>query len=222
VTRRANPELRCGGCRLHESLCVCGLIPRIETRTRLTLIIHRYEQRKPTNTGQLAAACLVNSEVLVRGHEARPSPPFVWKDDEQPLYLFPHEGAVPLARFAGGSRPVTLVVPDGTWRQAWKVRKRVAGLGEVPCVSLPTGEPSSYRLRAELHEHGLATIEAIARAMEILEGPEVRRALDAIFTTMVERSLWSRGSIAHGDVTGGVPDGAMRHDPSSGPGQRAR
>ena len=69
MSRRNNAARRCSRCRMHLSLCVCTLIPRLVTRTRLLLVIHRAEDRKPTNTGRLAAECLVNSEVVVRGHE---------------------------------------------------------------------------------------------------------------------------------------------------------
>ena len=65
----------CVRCMMHMSLCICALFPRIETRTRLVLVIHRYEDRKPTNTGRLGAECLVNSDVVVRGHEGQPSAP---------------------------------------------------------------------------------------------------------------------------------------------------
>jgi len=202
---------------MHGSLCVCSLVPRVATRTRLVLVIHRVEARKPSNTGRLAAACLPNSEVLVRGHADAPSEPIRPAPGSRLLLLFPHEGAVPLGPIhAAGLGPVTLVVPDGTWRQASKVRQRVPGLRDVPCVSLPADEPSIYRLRAEAHEHGLATLEAVARAMGLLEGLHVRRALEHVFRAMVERTLWSRGEMATADVTGGVPAGALRHDPRSG------
>lgn len=201
---------------MHQSLCVCDLIPTLTTRTRVVLVIHRVEARKPTNTGKLAAHCLVNSEVIVRGHEDRPTPPFVASPSSQPVFLFPHPGAVPLATFAQSRAPVTLVVPDGTWRQASKVRARVVGLNDIPCASLPLEEPSVYRLRSEAHEHGLSTIEAIARAMGILEGEPVRRAIEHVFRAMVDRTLWSRGELETANVTGGVPVGAMRHDPTSG------
>lgn len=201
---------------MHGSLCVCALIPRIATRTRLVLVIHRIEARKPSNTGRLAVECLPNSEVCVRGHVEAPSSPFAIDPAFDPVFLFPHESARPLSEYAGSARPVTLIVPDGTWRQASKVRQRVPRLRDVPYVSLPRDEPSMYRLRAEAHDHGLATIEAIARAMGILEGVHVRRALEHVFRAMVERTLWSRGAIETENVTGGVPDGAMRHDPRSG------
>lgn len=216
MTRRDNARVRCKRCHMHDSLCVCALIPRVETRTRVVLVIHRLEYRKPTNTGRLAIECLPNSEVLVRGEKAQPGAPFVPALDSQPVLLFPHEDAIPLSRFAESPRPVTLVVPDGTWRQASKVRRRLPGLEDLPCVTLPGGEPSTYRLRTEAHAHGLATIEAIARALEILEGPHVRGAIEWVFRAMVERTLWARGVIATVDVAGGVPEGAERHDPRSG------
>jgi DTW domain-containing protein YfiP len=197
-------------------LCVCDLLPspRIETRTRLVLIIHRFEDRKPTNTGRLAAECLASSVVVVRGHESQPTPPFACDPGSQALLLFPYEGAIPLADARlDPERPVTLVVPDGNWRQASKVRQRVPGLRELPCVCLPAGERSIYRLRAEAHEAGLSTIEAIGRAMGLLEGDHVRRALDLVFRAMVERTLWSRGKVKRAEVTGGIPRGTMRHDP---------
>jgi len=195
-------------------LCVCALIPRIETRTRLSLVIHRLEDVKPTNTGRLACACLPNSEVLVRGHQHQPDVPFCWDDDTLPVLLFPFEDARPLSEFANDGRRVNLIVPDGNWRQAFKVRSRVPGLRQVACATLPGGAPTLYRLRSEPQEGGLATMEAIARAFGILEGPHVQTALERLFLVMVERTLWARGRVGAGDVNGGVPDGTKRHLPA--------
>ncbi len=216
MSRRDNGHVRCVRCRMHGSLCICALIPRIETRTRLLLVMHRYEDRKSTNTGRLAALCLPNSAIVTRGHEHEPSEPLVVPAGMQPVLLFPAEDAGPLEPFAHGDRPVALVVPDGTWRQASKARMRVPGLRDVPCVTLPRGKPSHYHLRVDAHDHGLATLEAIARALGILEGergPAVQQQLEDVMRAMVERTLWSRGALDRAAVTGGVPEGAMRHDP---------
>jgi DTW domain-containing protein YfiP len=222
VSRRNNTASRCERCRMHVSLCVCAMIPTLATRTRLVLVIHRAEVRKPTNTGRLATLAMPNSELVIRGREDDPEGPITLGPDVRPLFLFPHEDAVPLATLAevpGDDRPVTLVVPDGNWRQASKVRNRVAGMRDVPCVSLPIGAPSVYRLRSEAHPFGLATLEAIARSLRLLEGargPEVEGALLHVFRAMVERTLWARGACETEDVTGGIPEGAVRHDPRSG------
>ena len=216
MSRRANAAARCPRCRMHASLCLCALVPRLTTRTRLLLVIHRYEERKPTNTGRLAAECLTQSRVLVRGTESQPKDSLDVPPETQPLLLFPHEGARDLREYAGSMIPTTLIVPDGTWRQASKVRQRVRGLDTVPCVKLPKGPPSRYRLRFESHDDGLATIEAIARAFGILEGPHVEAALLRVFGAMVDRTLWARGAIDESAVTLGIPAGAERHDPKSG------
>ncbi len=209
---------RCTACRMHLSLCICALIPRIVTRTRVLLVMHQAERRKSTNTGQLAAACLPNSEILIRGHEEQRMDAVSLPADGVTLLLYPADDAVPLQALAPSLQAarVTLIVPDGNWRQAAKVRKRVAGLAALPCVTLPAAAPSRYRLRAEAHSHALSTIEAIARALGILEGRDVEDALLLPFRAMVERTLWARGEIDARLVTCGIPAGAQRHDPSSG------
>ena len=170
-------------------LCVCPLIPDppLATRTRVVLVMHRVENSKSTNTGRLATACLANSEIIVRGHKGKPSEALAWSDAVQPLLLFPFEEAKPIADAARilDGRPVVLIVPDGNWRQASKVRRRVPGLADMTCVSVSGEARLPYRLRAEAHAHGLSTIEAIARVMAILEGELVRRTLEIVFRSMV-------------------------------------
>jgi DTW domain-containing protein YfiP len=197
-------------------------MPRLVTRTRVVLFIHRFEHRKPTNTGLLAASCLVGSEVHVRGDKSDTAAPFVCPEGSRPLVLFPYEGATPLDQVEPADAPVTLIVPDGSWRQASKVYKRVPGLAELPCVALPPGPPSIYRLRTEAHADGLSTIEAIARALGILEGVDVQRALERVFLAMVERTLWARGTVPRTAVTSGIPEGTRRHDPRRPPASPAK
>ena len=209
MSRRDHPDQRCTRCHMLSGLCVCALIPepRLETRTRLVLFIHRFEDRKPTNTGRLATECLANSEVIVRGQPGHPDAPYIASPEAESLLLFPSPDATPLAEHVA-SRPVTLIVPDGSWRQASKVRNRVPGMREIPCVWLPQDVQSTYRLRHEAHPTGLATIEAIARAFELLEGgmrgTEVRQQIERVFNAMVERTLWSRGQLKTSELQYGA------------------
>jgi DTW domain-containing protein YfiP len=208
---------------MHRSLCICALVPKIVTRTRVVLILHQLEQRKTTNTGRLAARCLVNSVVTGRGGEpdvgdvgdVRSTVP--WEaEGSQPVLLFPYPHARPVAAWRDSAQPITLVVPDGTWRQANKARRRIKGLSALPCATLPAGTRSRYRLRDDTRPGGLATIEAVALALGILEGPEVQAALEHIFQIMVDRTLWTNGRIPSAQVTGGIPPGIRPHDPCAG------
>ena len=213
---------------MHRSLCIWGLLPRIETRTRLLFVVHQLEAVKPTNTGLVAARCLANSAVVYRGRapaggadgvardpHAASAP--AWNDGPgaQRLILFPHSSATPLADWHGRSEPLVLLVPDGTWRQAARTRARLApDPRAIPCVSLPAAI-DSRRLRSASAPHRMATLEAVAYALGVLEGPHVESALLRVFRIMTDRTLWSNGRIAAADVTGGVPAGARSHDPLS-------
>lgn len=215
---------RCTACRLFQSDCLCGLMPRVPTRTRVVVVLHQLEDHKTSNTGRLAHRCLPNSEIVFRGdperarrvHLARlaaragqgdlaellaaaaqevPETAPRWPDwaaHGDPVLLFPHPDALPLENWRGHPRPLTLIVPDGTWGQGQRVRHRTPGLGTIPCASISRPEPSNYRLRTASHPSRLATLEAIAEALGILEGDEPRRALLAIFDVMVQRSLRAR------------------------------
>ncbi len=169
-----------------RALCICALVPRLVTRTRLVLLVHYREARKPTTTGLLAARCLTNSEVHIVGDLARPLPALALAGA---ALLYPYDDAVPITEVA----PATLVVPDGNWRQASKMRRRVPGLAALPCVTLPESGGTEYRLRAEPKAGGLATLEAIARALAILEGPDLVAPMLDVFRVMVERTLQLRG-----------------------------
>lgn len=186
------PSHRCARCRLIQADCLCALVPRVETRTRVVVVLHEQEERKTSNTGRLAARCLPNSEVMIRGGFDKATPTPSWTAHGDPVLLFPHPDARPLADWSNHPRPVTLIVPDGTWRQAQRVRRRIPGLAALPCAVVTRDAPSRYKLRHTWDPRRLATMEAIAEALALLEGAQgvnVRATLLEIFHVMVERSL---------------------------------
>jgi len=205
----------CVTCRLHEVLCICALVPKLRTRTRLLLVVTSGEVRKPSNTGKLAARCLERGSVRVIRKGSGPRKPPVIEASELPLVLFPAPDAVPITEYAGSSQPIVLIVPDGSWTQAREMQQH-GPLRHHACVTLPSLGPSEYRLRAEPQAGGLATFEAIARAFRILEGDNgeaIERAMLDVFRVMVERTLWYRGKLHDHEVTGGVPAAALANDP---------
>jgi len=209
--------LRCRRCRLHTDLCACDLLGPIQVTTRVLLVAHTAEVRKPTNTGQLAIACL-DAQLCLRGREDVPNDPVVWDSTTTPLLLFPTADAVPLDewRAANPGARVTLIVPDGTWRQAKRIPRRVPELRGVQAVKLAAVQGSDYRLRRASWDEHLATMEAIALALGVLEGSAVEERLVHVFRAVVDRALWSNGRMATTDVTGGVPDGARQDGPRPG------
>lgn len=194
--RRSKRVERCVRCRMHLGLCVCDAVPHLDLRTRLLLVMHHREIKKNTATGHLALMALPNSELRLHGDRSTPLDLSDVDDRAQRvLVLFPSDDAALLTRelVLRDPRPVTLVVPDGNWRQAAKIGRRVPGLEHVERVRLSPGPQSRYRLRSENRADGLATCEAIARAFGVLETPDVQAQLEGLFNLMVERTLSTRG-----------------------------
>jgi DTW domain-containing protein YfiP len=217
MSRRDHADARCRDCMMYARLCICSLIPSLATRHRLVLLVHYREARKPTNTGQLAARCLVGSRVEIVGDRARPLRAPLVEPNEQAVVLYPSEDAVPILELAASGAPLTVIVPDGNWRQAAKMGRRVPGLDRIPRVTLGDSPPTEYRLRAEPHIDGLATIEAIARAWRTLErdaGAAIEAAMLHVFRVMVSRTLWLRGALPAAQVIDGLPS-------NGSPGSRA-
>jgi tRNA pseudouridine65 synthase len=125
------------------------------------------------------------------------------------VVLYPSDDAVVLdKRFAQADpRPVTLVVPDGNWRQASRIPQRVPGLVHAPRVVLPSGPPSAWGIRTETRDGGLATFEAIARALGVLENPELQEQLELLFQHLVRGTRAARSdSKPAGKVTAAMDD----------------
>jgi len=193
---RSKRSERCHRCRLHTRLCICSATPHHDLATRLILVMHHREWTKPTATGPLALAVLANSELRIQGCREQP---LDFHDlgtaERRTLLLYPDEGAPVLSRtfLLGDPRPVNLVVPDGTWRQAARMVRRLPGLEQATMVRLPEGPKTGWGIRRECHPAGLATFEAIARALGIIESAEVQESMEALFSLMVARTLQARG-----------------------------
>lgn len=160
--------------------------------------MHHREKHLTSNTARLAANTIPGCEIRMRGLKDKPfDPTGILEDHRQALLLYPSPSAQELGPeyLSQFTKPITLVVPDGSWRQAAKVARREPFLKDVPHVTLAFDGPSIYTLRREPKPHTLATFEAIARALGAIEGKEVRRELEAVFQHMVEQTMYSRKGI---------------------------
>jgi DTW domain-containing protein YfiP len=230
-------QTRCSRCRLRPALCLCSEFPTLDSlRTELRLLIHRYEGNTTTNTGLLACEVIPGSRVLWRGwipeerSDAVESSADPWLQPEElfsegrtPLLLFPEVGAqvvdeswMLLRRERNPEEKFTLLVPDGSWRQAKRVGRREPALTGVTRVTLRPGPPSEYQLRREPHPSFVCTFEAIARILGVIEGGSVQAQLETLFRKFVGRQLWSRGDLQSSEVVGGIPEAAIYERKVSG------
>lgn len=177
---------------------MCAVAPRLDLRTKIALVIHHRELKRSSNTGLLALRALVNCELRVRGAGREMldlsellSPQY------RTLLFYPCADAVELNRqlIDQDPRPIQLIVPDGTWRQTRKIHSRHQELKDIPRVKISTPNDARYQLRAQSRAEGMATLQAIASALGVIEGDHVAAQLMALYRARVDRTLSARGLI---------------------------
>ena len=187
---RSRRTARCPGCWLPVALCLCAELPRLVVRTRVVVMMHRREAATSSNTGRIAARVLEGSSVRVRGGDREidpdPLPP------GRRLVLFPAAEARLLTPEDAGGDGVVLLVPDGTWSQARRLLRRDDMFQGAEVVTLPPAGPSRYGLRRRAREGSVCTLEAIGRALGVLEGATLEAQLDEVLDRFVARSQLAR------------------------------
>ena len=181
----------CATCGRPSVVCLCAYVTRLETRTRVVILQHPRERNVPIGTARLAELGLPRSMRLV-GVDFASSPELerALSDPEAPaIVLFPGPDAKALTELEPGARR-TLVVLDGTWSQAEKIMKTNPRLRALERYQLSPSEPSRYRIRRAPAFECISTVEAIAQALTLLEGPGTDvRPLLAPFDALVGQQL---------------------------------
>lgn len=181
----------CSRCYLRREICVCSILPKVQTRTEVLILRHVRETGRPSNTGRLVALAMPNSRILTCGGEDCLGLSSV---DEESLrrpgtwLLWPDGISSRLEMLDIGS-PDRIVVLDATWRQARQLYSRLPVLQSMPRLALPAPGRYRNRLRKQHRSDGMATIEAVAAAITRLEGAEVAEPLDSLFDEVVLRTV---------------------------------
>ncbi len=194
--RKRKPKDPCQTCFLHKDRCICHSIPSLTLQTKISLIIHAKELKRTTNTGRLALKALTNSEMRIRGEDRTALDLSDLLTPKYRTFLFyPSHNAIELDHrlVSESPLPIQLIVPDGNWRQASKVHYRHHELKDLPRVKISTPNTAKMHLRAETTAAGMATLEAIAHALGIIEGEAVKLELMGFFQRKLEETLKGRG-----------------------------
>ena len=198
LIRKRKPKDPCQLCYLHKERCICSHFPKLTLKTKITLVVHAKELKRTTNTGRLAIKALTNSEMRIRGEEFNA---LDLSDILTPAYrtllFYPSDNAAELdyKLVADSPLPIQLIVPDGNWRQASKVHYRHHELKDIQRVKISTPNTADMHMRTESTEAGMATLEAIAHALGIIEGKAVKDVLMNFYKMKVEGTLKGRGQL---------------------------
>ncbi|MDQ3366911.1 MAG: DTW domain-containing protein [Myxococcota bacterium] len=180
---------RCPRCLFQRRVCLCADIPSVPTRTRIVIVRHHLEQWRSSNSGRLAHFALPNSEIVDHGGSDGPAqlPPL-----DGAWLLYP-EGQV--THEAPPDPPRQLIVLDATWSQARRMYRKLGALRGLPILRLPEQPMPVARLRESPAPGRVSTIEAIARALRLLEGDAAAEPLETLFGVAVARAVASGRSL---------------------------
>lgn len=149
----------------------------------MVIIRHHLEKWRSSNSGRLAHLALPNSEIVDHGGAGGPAtlPPL-----EGAWLVYPQGEPVTVAP---SPPPKQLVFLDATWSQARRMYRKINALRGLPILHLPIAPMPSARLRESPAEGMVSTIEAIARALRLVEGDPPAAALESLFELAVRRAM---------------------------------
>jgi len=178
------------------------MLPPVETQLAVEVLIHRLEQCRPSSTGKLVGRAVAGTvcHVFQRGNRFFPETGYPDHTLEHNVNLWVlHPSGDPLPESAAtdasaSQPPPTLLLLDGSWRQAGEMLASMHGRGR--CVRLPdaaTSEPSRYWLRNQARPDQLCTAEALMGVLTAVGEPEAARRLRLHFELHVYATLRVRG-----------------------------
>lgn len=186
------PRPTCSQCCRPLAYCLCALVPRLDSRTRVLILQHPSEAGHALNTARLAALGLENAELRIGEHFADLADLLADPGYDARL-LFPGDEAELPSQQRAEQRPLLLVVPDGTWRKARKLLYCNPLLEHLPRLTLPEGLESRYRLRKAPKVGALSTLEAITETLNRLEAPRRFDALLRPFEALIDGQIAAMG-----------------------------
>ncbi|XP_024528619.1 DTW domain-containing protein 2-like [Selaginella moellendorffii] len=213
---------RCDGCDRPCAACLCPAMPKERIQTRRTSVIvlqHPLETRQKLATVPILAKCLHpdSCEVIVgrrlrKGCSAHldrllgsPGSPAL-----QPvLLLFPTPDATEISSWArigdgaASAERIVLLIVDATWQHAKEMvsasMEFLRGFAIPVCLpfdkrreGLGMGGNSDLILKKEPYHGCMSSMEAVARALGVLEGEnggEIERALLSVLHRMVSLQI---------------------------------
>ncbi len=201
---RGRALVRCERCLLGQLNCICRWRAEVCMGMDVVIVMHREEVFKPTNTGRLIEDTLPHNSFVFEWSRTRPSPALLHLLDsadrrvvvlypagEEGLQVTPEQVSAP-----GDEKRLTLVVLDGTWRQARRMFHLSPWLNRHPRLQLQDVQPGAYAVRAAPRDQQLATAEAVAAAMAQCGETAAAELLAAYFSVFNQHYLASRDSVA--------------------------
>lgn len=169
-------SLRCARCQLKQTHCLCSHRREVHSALEFVLIMHRDELFKPTNTGRLIADTFPQQTHAFCWDRLQPDPALLLllQDSRRHcLLIFPATTGssrdVVHQVSAQSDKLLTLIILDGTWKQARRMFNLSPWLAAITALHLQPQQLARYSSRVAAHDHYLSTAESVALALASAE-----------------------------------------------------
>lgn len=206
-TARGYSLKRCRQCMLGLNTCICSWRQSASTGIEFVLLMHRDEVFKPTNTGRLVADLFPGHSHAFLWDRTRPPPELLALLNDPGrhcLLVFPPtEGdgrtveTLPAPRRDDG-KILTVILLDGTWKQARKMYSHSVWMKQLPLLDLSDAIAGlddalgQYRVRQACESGRLATAQAAALCLYAAGEPANSRHLLNYFAVFNEHYIAAR------------------------------
>jgi DTW domain-containing protein YfiP len=191
ASRPRDHNSHCFRCYLRREICICPILPTVQTRAEFLILRHIWEAGRPSNTGRLVTLMMPNSRIISCGGGTRIGlSPF---DDDllrvPGTWLLWPDGTSPQSDMPDLKPPDRVVVLDATWHQARRLYRCTPALRAIPKLVLPAPTRCRDRLREQHRADGMSTLEAVAATVAKLEGAHVAEPLERLYDEVVRRTI---------------------------------
>jgi DTW domain-containing protein YfiP len=190
----------CKRCAYPITTCVCGAIETLALPNRVIILQHKNESKHAKNTARLAK--LVSPSIEIVDVSGSASLSILSKSllTSEVLVLYPNNTSIAIESYIQEHaknaekndllrKPITLILIDANWRQAygiWQQQKWLKAFTHCHFDNLPSKQ---YVIRKSKKAHQLSTIEALAHSLEIISGVSGQAYLN-VFSFMQRH--WTR------------------------------
>lgn len=185
----------CLQCQKANNACICNWIKPIDASTRVVILQHPTETKRPMGTAKILQLSLTHCDVWVGEDFSQHTELNLLLQDNcfDVWVVYPSESSETLERIQEQNRyreakqkTLCLIILDGTWKKVYKMWQLSPNLHRLRCVSLPEDLQGNYRIRKAPTEQHLSTVEAGFHALQRIEPQVDFSSLLSTFTHMVD------------------------------------
>ena len=182
----------CNKCGLPILNCICNIVPKIKTKSKIWILSTEREFRRPSNTARILKLVNPESTELIlweRTNEPEKLIEYINSEEYEIYILFPIESDVLSEKkfeYKSSERTPAFIILDGTWKEAGKILRKSDYLKKLPRISINPIYKSEYTLRRGASEGELCTIEAAIEVLKLNYEFENAQLIKGVFNLFIK------------------------------------